>query len=63
MTGINREWYNADILAEFDRPTGLDFVLPADEPEAVLGIKVDLVTLGAIKPRMREYINQNLIYV
>ncbi len=52
-----------DILVEFNKPIGLDFVLLADELEAILGVKVDLVTTNALKPKMFEYIKQDLQYV
>ncbi len=52
-----------DILVEFDKPIGLDFVLLADELEEILGVKVDLVTPNAIKPKMFEYIKRDLLYV
>jgi|APLow6443716910_1056828.scaffolds.fasta_scaffold64311_1 hypothetical protein len=52
-----------DILVEFDRPIGLDFVLLADELETILSVKVDLVTPDAIKPKMFEYIKRDLLYV
>lgn len=54
---------DVDILVEFEKPIGLDFVSLADELEEILGVKVDLVTPNAIKPRMLEYIRQDLIYV
>lgn len=52
-----------DILVEFEKPIGLDFVSLADELEDILGVKVDLVTPNAIKPRMMEYVKHDLIYV
>jgi uncharacterized protein len=52
-----------DILVEFDKPIGLDFVLLADELETILGVKVDLVTTNALKPKMFDYIKQDLQYV
>lgn len=52
-----------DILVEFEKPIGLDFVTLGDELEEILGVKVDLVTPNAIKPRMMKYIEQDLIYV
>lgn len=54
---------DVDILVEFEKPIGLDFVLLADELEEILGVKVDLVTPNAIKPTLFEYIKQDLIYV
>jgi len=52
-----------DILVEFEKPIGLEFVLLADELESILGLKVDLVTPKAIKPKMFEIIKQDLLYV
>jgi len=54
---------DVDILVEFEKPIGLDFVLLADELETILGVKVDLVTTNALKPKMFEYIKQDLQYV
>ena len=54
---------DVDILVEFEKPIGLDFVLPGDELEEILGVKIDLVIPNAIKPRMFDYIKQDLIYV
>jgi predicted nucleotidyltransferase len=63
VRGDATEFNDVDILVEFDKPIGLDFVLLADEIENILGVKVDLVTPNAIKPKMLEYIKQDLIYV
>ena len=54
---------DVDILVEFEKPIGLDFVTLADELEEILGVKVDLVTPNAIKPRMLKFVKQDLIYV
>jgi predicted nucleotidyltransferase len=54
---------DVDILVEFEKPIGLEFVLLADELEKFLGVKVDLVTPNALKPKMFEYIKQELQYV
>ncbi len=63
VTGEATAKSDVDILVEFEKPIGLDFVLLGDELEEILGIKVDLVTPNAIKPRMFDYIKQDLIYV
>ena len=63
VRGDNTKTSDVDILVEFERPIGLDFVSLADELEEILGVKVDLVTPNAIKPRMMEYIKQDLVYV
>lgn len=52
-----------DILVEFEKPIGLDFVTLADELEAILGEKVDLVSKGSLKPKMLKSIEEDLIYV
>ncbi len=54
---------DVDILVEFSEPIGLDFVLLAEELELLLGNKVDLVSSKAIKPRLKKYIEEDLIYV
>src|SRR3990167_8440293 len=38
---------DVDILVEFEKPIGLDFVSLADELEEILGVKIDLVTPNA----------------
>ena len=57
------ELSDVDILVEFEKPIGLDFVTLGDELEEILGIKVDIVTPNAFNPKMYEYIKQDLIYV
>jgi len=52
-----------DILVEFEKRIGLEFVLLADELEELLGVKIDLVTPNALKPKMFEHIKQDLQYV
>ena len=54
---------DTDILVDFEKPIGLEFVVLADELEEILGVKVDLVTPNAIKPKMFEYIKRDLLYV
>lgn len=54
---------DVDILVEFSEPIGLDFVLLAEELELMLGKKVDLVSSKAVKPRLKKYIEEDLIYV
>lgn len=52
-----------DILVDFDEPIGLDFVTLANELEDLLGRKVDLVSANAVKPEMKKYVDEDLIYV
>jgi predicted nucleotidyltransferase len=52
-----------DIMVDFEAPIGLDFVTLAEELESLLGVKVDLVSARAVKPRMMESIKKELVYV
>jgi uncharacterized protein len=52
-----------DLLVEFDGPIGLEFVTLAEELESLLGVKVDLVSVNAIKPKMFKIIKKDLVYV
>ena len=40
-----------------------DFVALAEDLEALLGFKVDLVSRGAIKPNRWKYVAEDLLYV
>jgi predicted nucleotidyltransferase len=52
-----------DLLVEFEEPIGLEFVSLAEELESLLGVKVDLVSINAIKPKMFKIIKKDLVYV
>ena len=55
---------DVDILVEFERPVGLmTFVRLQKYLEELLGVKVDLVTKGALKKRIRERILKEVKYV
>lgn len=54
---------DVDILVEFKQPIGLDFVELAYQLEGLLHTKVDLVSKKAIKPKMWEYLKDEVIYV
>ena len=45
-----------DILVEFDRPVGFEFIDLKDYLESLFGKPVDLVTINALKPMMKEEI-------
>lgn len=61
--GENSKQSDIDILVEFDRPIGLTFVDLAEELEALLHMKVDLVSRQAIKAKMIKLVEEDLIYV
>lgn len=52
-----------DILVEFEKPIGLEFVILAEELEEILKRKVDLVSKGALNPRAWQVIKEDLYYV
>jgi len=58
-----REDSDVDILVEVDPSIGLGFVELADRIEEALGVRVELVSGRAIKPRYWEVIKEELIDV
>ncbi len=61
--GEQTENSDVDILVEVDPSIGLEFVTLADSIELLLGTKVDLVSHRALKPRAKQHIERELIYV
>ena len=54
-----------DILVELDRPCGWEIVDLRDYLEVLLGMKVDLITKGALmrKPALWKSVEEELVYV
>jgi uncharacterized protein len=52
-----------DILVDFDKPVGLEFIELAIDLELLLDLKVDLVSKNGIKPRYFKFVKEDLIYV
>jgi len=52
-----------DILVEFNRPIGLEFIDLADELEHILKLKVDLVSKKGLKDSHLKSIEKELEYV
>ena len=52
-----------DILVEFNRPIGLEFIDLTDELEHILKLKVDLVSKKGLKERHLKSIEKELEYV
>ena len=61
--GDATEKSDLDIIVEFDAPIGFAFVDLALHLEKTLGMRVDVVSKNAIKPRMMRSIEQELIHV
>ncbi|MCB1276167.1 nucleotidyltransferase family protein [Prosthecobacter sp.] len=54
---------DVDILVDVDGSIGLEFVTLAERLEAALGRKVDLVSRRALKPALKQIIEQEAIDV
>ena len=52
-----------DILVEFYGPIGWDFVELNEYLESILDKKVDLVSIKALKPQLKDAILKEVIYV
>lgn len=52
-----------DILVEFQKPIGVEFIDLADELEAILDKRVDLVSKNGIRPAYFKQIEKELSYV
>lgn len=52
-----------DILVDFNKPIGIEFIDLADELERILRIKVDLVSRNGVKPDYYKQIETELNYV
>jgi predicted nucleotidyltransferase len=53
---------DVDILVEFNRPVGFEFIRLKFYLESILGTKVDLVTPEALKPMIKEQILSEVQY-
>jgi uncharacterized protein len=60
--GEEREGSDVDILVRLSEPLGWEIVDLKDLLEEKLGLRVDLATMGALRPKMREAILSEVIY-
>lgn len=61
--GEQNEESDIDILVDFDKPIGIEFIDLAGELEILLKHKVDLVSLKGIKPSYFQVISPDINYV
>jgi hypothetical protein len=54
---------DVDILVEFREPIGWEFIDLKEHLENLLGLKVDLVSIKALKPQLKETILKQTVYV
>jgi predicted nucleotidyltransferase len=52
-----------DILVEFTKPVGMDFIRLAHELEDIFHKNVDLVTKNSVKDAYMKFIEKDLLYV
>lgn len=60
--GTQTDGSDIDILVELDRTLGWDFVDLKAYLEDLLGKEVDLVTINALRPRIKESILKDVVY-
>jgi len=64
VRGKQKKRSDVDILVEFDEPVGLfEFMDLEEHLGKLLEAKVDLVSRGALKPRIGEHILKEVIYL
>ncbi|HEC67883.1 MAG TPA: nucleotidyltransferase [Candidatus Desulfofervidus auxilii] len=66
VRGEQKPLSDVDILVEFEKGTKiglLKFINLENYLSEVLGVKVDLVTKSALKPRIGKYILREVVYV
>jgi len=54
---------DVDILVDFSKPIGIEFIDLADRLERVLNKKVDLVSKKGVKPTYLKFIESDIVYV
>lgn len=54
---------DVDILVEFEKPIGIEFIDLAEDLEKLLRTKVDLVSKNGVKQKYLKRIQQDLTYV
>ena len=60
---FNQDKSDVDIIVDFSRPVGIEFVDLADYLEKKIDRKIDLVSRRGIKDRYLKAIEQEIIYV
>lgn len=52
-----------DVIVDFSKPIGIEFIDLAAFIESNLGLQVDLVSRNGVKPKYLRMIEQEIIYV
>jgi len=62
VRGENTKTSDIDILVEFYEPIGWEYVDLQEFLEKILGSKVDIVTVKALKPMLKDAILKEVVY-
>lgn len=62
VRGEESEKSDVDILVTFSEPVGWEFIDLVEFLENILGRKVDLVTVRALKPQLKDKILKEVVY-
>jgi hypothetical protein len=62
VRGEESEHSDIDILVKFSSPMGWEFIDLKEFLEKILGKKVDLVTVQALKPQLKDSILREVVY-
>jgi len=62
VRGEESEESDVDILVEFYEPIGWEFIDFKEFLEEILGREVDLVTVRALKPQLKDKILKEVVY-
>lgn len=63
VKGTQRRKSDVDILVEFYEPIGWEFIDLNEHLKKILGMKVDLVTSGALKEQIKDRVLKEVILV
>ena len=64
LHGEQKTKSDLDLLVEFEEPIGLfDFIRLENELTRLIGIKVDLVMKDALKPRIKDRVIKEALYI
>lgn len=62
VRGDQEETSDIDVLVEFEKPIGWEFFDIKEFLEEILGKDVDLVTVGALKPLLKDKVLKEVVY-
>ncbi len=62
VRGEQSDISDIDVLVEFYEPVGWEFLDLKEFLESILHVRVDLVTIGALKPQIKDRILKEVVY-